>query len=969
MTAHGRASDDPLLAELRMHLGDRVQVLGPLGEGGMGTVYRGRDPLLKRDVAIKLLRPEIAADAEARARFIREARAAAGLRDPGVVSVYEVGTLGADGAPFFIMEFVAGATLADQVPAGTPASGRDVRRMIGQVAAALAHAHERGLVHRDIKPSNLLVDDATGRVVLADFGISSVSRPDQPPAAPDDAARAAQRLAVPSKLTTTGMYLGTPLYMSPEQASAGPVGPASDVYSLGCVAFELLAGRPVFQEKTALALMAAHVKDAPPVLRTLRADVEPDLEELIGRMLAKDPAARPSAKAVAAALGDASGLLEWPPPGARAWQGTLMRAFRRAGGSSVLVAITVALLFSDPRYGSGYYAVALAVPGIVLGIGVLALLVAAARAGWAAFTGARFLRGAGYDAGTVLEVLLDADGDWQDLLTGRGARFGGLGRARLRAIRRARIGAAALYAATGVVGGLLGLLAGTLEAGAHGTGLNTSHVALAAFVLLAVAWCCERWTPTRTRLLRFGFRPAPRRLEVPAGAVVQAWRAQRAAGSELGPPPAARAALRMGGAAAALIALTIGLTFAVTAIIGLVGTMGAIASTFRYTDNERYLRALHDDHARLASLDWLLLPVDSSITPAAAAQALVSLGPTYAPRANPAHPWHPGAGWDTVPGWPELDPRDSLFRWVTPAGETLREGNFPNWRRAFLWADGPASPAEVAWLVALAAHPRIEVLRTLGRAPRIAWGDALWRTDPPDDALEREIPYVAHRLRNATQFAILAAAGLLRQGRPASADTVLRLAYGAARRAAHDTPRGIELLFANASLTRVTRALQALYVRTDSSRAARLAAALASDAPPNQADRVRVDGSEALASLAAFNVRDRRLPRALRIAWLDLLWQTRCSSPLRVVRGADPEVRALVDSAAQALAPSGADRAYVRALLEGPERDVRALARGAAEDAGVEVGVGMRLVGPVASLTGVRALQPCLMHTLRVVTF
>lgn len=331
LTAAEPLDSQALAADLVQTLTPRFQVRERLGQGGMGVVYLGRDPSLKRDVAIKVLLPEFGAEEQARARFLREAQAAAAVSHPNIVNVYESGTLVKSGSPYFVMQFIEGHALADLFPEGAHVPHSTVRRIIGEVASALEASHEAGLIHRDVKPSNIMIERHSGRAVLLDFGISALM-----PTHRDHEAH----------LTGTGVYIGTPRYTSPEQASGEALTAATDVYSLGCVAYELLAGRPIFPERTPLALMAAHIKDTPAPVRSFAPDVTEAFATLVSSMLAKGPDKRPNAHAVRRfLLPDRTLDIEWPPQGLEAAHGVLARPvpFFVAAGLSAATAVLIAL--------------------------------------------------------------------------------------------------------------------------------------------------------------------------------------------------------------------------------------------------------------------------------------------------------------------------------------------------------------------------------------------------------------------------------------------------------------------------------------------------------------------------------------------------------------------------------------------------------------------------------------------------
>ena len=238
----------------------------------MADVYLAEQESLGRQVAVKVLAPRTAADPIAVQRFAQEARAAAALIHGHIVQIHEVACL--DGVHFLAEEYVAGPTLKAWFEARGPLDAAQAVTVLVHVGSALARAAEQGVVHRDIKPENLLVTSA-GEVKVADFGLARVLND-------------ADGLG----LTQDGMTLGTPLYMSPEQAEGKTVDTRSDLYSLGATVYHVLAGRPPFHGTTSLAVAMAHIKEPLTSIASLRADVPAELAAIVDRLLAKDPAAR-----------------------------------------------------------------------------------------------------------------------------------------------------------------------------------------------------------------------------------------------------------------------------------------------------------------------------------------------------------------------------------------------------------------------------------------------------------------------------------------------------------------------------------------------------------------------------------------------------------------------------------------------------------------------------------------------------
>ena len=295
----GRRHDDRgEAAPARVVLGRRYRLERPIGRGGMGTVVHATDLVLERPVAVKLLTPHLATDHRAVERFRREARAAAGLSHPDVVAVYDSGSDG--DRHWIVMEEVRGRTLAQILRAG-PLPPRDAVRVARHIASALAAAHARGIVHRDVTTGNVMLTD-DGRIKVMDFGI-------------------AQAASTPS-LTGTSTVLGTATYLAPEQARGEPASPATDLYALGVVLYELLTGRPPFTGESPVAVAYQHVRADPARPSTLDPSIPPALDDLVLRLLAKDPAGRPrSAAALVEELarlgtdrhGDAAATLSLPP--------------------------------------------------------------------------------------------------------------------------------------------------------------------------------------------------------------------------------------------------------------------------------------------------------------------------------------------------------------------------------------------------------------------------------------------------------------------------------------------------------------------------------------------------------------------------------------------------------------------------------------------------------------------------------
>ena len=288
-------------------LAGRYSIERELGRGGMGIVLLARDVALDRPVAIKLLPPHLAAEPEQRDRFLQEARTAAGLAHPNIVPIHLVEAHG--DLVFFVMGFVDGETLRERVERAGPLPPRLAVKLLQEVAYALGAAHQRGVIHRDVKPDNIMIERATERAIVTDFGIA---------------------LGGTSVATTDGSVTGTARYMSPEQACGEPVDARSDLYSLGATFFYALTGRAPFEASNVPAILTKHVYEPAPLVQTLRPEVPAKLGAAIERLLRKTPAERfQTADDLARVAGELRGRDFRAPP--------LVRAFMRNAQVSTLV--------------------------------------------------------------------------------------------------------------------------------------------------------------------------------------------------------------------------------------------------------------------------------------------------------------------------------------------------------------------------------------------------------------------------------------------------------------------------------------------------------------------------------------------------------------------------------------------------------------------------------------------------------
>lgn len=308
--------NDPLLNALKAATANTYRIERELGRGGMGAVYLAEDVALHRQVAIKVLPPDLALNATLRERFVREARLAASLSHPNIVHVHAVIESGEILA--IVMQYVDGETLSQRIERSGPYDATDTARLLQDTAWALGYAHARGIVHRDVKPDNLLIERGTGRPMILDFGIARQERA--------------------GSLTEVGQSIGTPHYMSPEQAAAEEVDGRSDLYSLGCVGFFAATGRTVFQADAAHRLLMLHMTQPAPDVTSLRPEFPRPLADVIARALSK---AREARFETGEAMADAIGALQM-----RAREvAPLLRLFHQQTSQSVQTIVTLLVGF------------------------------------------------------------------------------------------------------------------------------------------------------------------------------------------------------------------------------------------------------------------------------------------------------------------------------------------------------------------------------------------------------------------------------------------------------------------------------------------------------------------------------------------------------------------------------------------------------------------------------------------------
>ncbi len=897
---------------LSASLAPSYEVLRPLGQGGMGAIFLAREPALKRLVAIKVLAPSFAADNRARVRFAREARAAAAISHPNVVRVYAVGETKRSHLPYIVMQYVDGPNLEEWRLRRGRVGEREARRVIGEIAAALSAAHERDLVHRDVKPSNVLIEAETGRAFVADFGVSAALATTQT----DD-----------TKLTSTGVVVGTPTYMSPEQSTSDPVTPKSDVYSLGVVAYQLLTGELPFTAESAMGWAAAHLRDRPSATTDRRPEISPAIGRMVDRCLAKSPADRPEADEIARGmLPSLETELEWPPPGLLWLRGRARGLNRMALAAAVGAVLATTALSIDPdvvalsdrwlrqfdftsglagsiERGGRQTAGGPVILMYLWQTAVIVGLVTFAVAGFAFLLSAtRFVERAvrqrmrGWKTDTLLDVAADHDGRSGMILAGSGD-FAPVRESTRRKILLARRGlSAAVIAGTvwiTVAFGirLLVLALGLAKAETTATLLSAADVVLVlapggACLLLALSFM--GWE--RLLLGRLG---RPHSFEADPEDVSRWYESHPSEGTEPAEPlTRERERTTVWSARTALVALVL------LGPLALTGLILASLATFTAT-------RFPDWHAASTASMIAGLEAVNRRDPLGTAQSVLS--PYLPPRDSipqevatellrvlnhgPEHP-------DALASY--RVPASSLFQWDEFEQRTVTD-------RAFERALRQEIPSDtLALLGQLANHPRTGLLRRLAGTPDI---DVLAALDPSDvsagsvgtEAERRLNPIVMESAQANVLASVLHAArgevdlAYRRLGENAAIGEHLLAvpAYAVNHQA-------LSLLSAHALLplaslerargeidnaVRLARAAEELRALRDLGGAVGLAVA------PGNLEQF------------AGAVADRRIPAGYRIRWLEQGWAGSCAFPREILLGPSPQRVAAMHAIADAMEP------------------------------------------------------------------
>ena len=871
---------DAVAVALQEALGARVLLIRTIGEGGMGRVYLARDPQLKRFVAVKVLVQTHGADAESHARFQREAQSIAAVSHPNVVQIYGVGEL-PDGAPYFIMQYVSGGSMAERLAASGPLPVDVAETIIGDVAAALAAAHRRGIVHRDVKPANVLWDEDGERATVSDFGIATLQATDG-----DD---------TDIRITGSGMAVGSPAYMSPEQLLTEPVTAKSDIYALGLLGYELLTSHGPYNASTPSDVVAAHLRDKPRRLSEMRRDVPDSLQELLLRCLAKDPVDRPTAEEVMLAMTPgAADALEWPPPGLERLRAALWRLMLAPALGSALLLFPLILLVKMGGVGVGEGAFAMP---ILLAASTLLGFAFFVRAGQHAWMLGRVLVRAtrlGYGWGTLLEVMADRGNDTGSLIAGT-REYGGLSRTERTSLRVLRVARAAAMFAAAPLALVAAIIALALRAGKpNGAGLFATSFLTTLLVLGASGVFSGLYEDVRLSTTRRKRAERPHRTNEKELAPVWYAAFERSReGQAFGPGhPVSRLTTVVLVSASALVVLFCAVAILTASAIAVIGQIfNARESAVGYSQ----LVAMAQSPAGGRSYR---IPADGRTTPIEAGEALLAIASTSMKRL-PSPLEHRLS--NDYPLWRRPTPPASLF----PASTEM-----PWTSAAILAAAKGLTPEQRAALSRASAYPAREELSRASLAVAADPYGALLELPFREPVPLFSFPRVGmFGVGNAAEAHAALSALDVADHRPLDAERHAReiISVGAL---VLDTHQAMDILVGQRVLDRGVSTLESVYIATGREREARVlldSVVAASNRAKRRSVRPGMDGLQRA-------MRDTTLLRGARMAMVFPLVLRVCADPKQLLFGVDEDYRRNVKFARDSIALFPSERAWVDAL-------------------------------------------------------
>ena len=867
---------DAVAVALQESLGARVLLIRTIGEGGMGRVYLARDPQLKRFVAVKVLVQSQTTNAEAHARFQREAQSIAAISHPNVVQIYGIGEL-PDGRPYFIMQYIAGGSMAERIMRSGPLPVEAAETVIGDVAAALAAAHRRGIIHRDVKPANVLWDEDGERATVSDFGIAAL----QPTEDSENDIR----------ITGSGMAVGSPAYMSPEQILTEPVTAKSDIYALGLLGYELLTGRGPYQATKPSDVVAAHLRDNPRRLSEARTDIPETLQELLLRCLAKDPEDRPTAEEVMLAMTPgAADALEWPPPGLEKLHAALWQLAPSIALGAAFLMVPLIFLVEVGTFSVGESALALP---LFLAVSILfaaAAFLRAAQRTWV--LGNVLVRSSrlGYGWGTVLEVMADRRGDTGAVIAGT-REYGSLPAAERTTLRVLRvIQALALFSATP-----LALIAAILALMLRREGSSSFATAtLSTFVLVgSTGVLCRLYESVRLSAIRRkrAERPHHKKESTLAPSWYAAFERSRE-GQRFG------RGRRVNGVMSALvIAAGTSLVLFCAAAILAASAITVVGQVFNSKLNAFAYSQLVSNAQVPPGGGSYRIPPDSRVTPIEAGEALLAINSaSYRRKPSPIERRING----DYPQWHRVVPPPELF----PAPK-----NVPWTSAAILAAGTGLSSAQRDVLLRASAHPARDELSHVATASSADLYGALLKLPLVQPLSAFDFPALfLNGVRDAAESHAALAALDVADRRPLDAERHAREIISVGDLVL-DMHQGTHLSEGRLLVEQGVSALEAVYVATGREREARvlLDSMVASTRANPRRIKPGIDGLQRA-------MRDTTIPRGARMELLFPLVLRVCADPREMLFGVDEEYRRDVRYARESLARYPSERAWVDAV-------------------------------------------------------